>query len=119
MKLVLNRSMDYFSLSKEVSKLFRKYLEEMGDKYFYFYRRKDDIRYRSHPALLRAIDEVGLEKSAGEGAKLEIFDLPQITDDTFMYFWIVGNDRPGHENGFEHIIDTRSFSGPGPIKAII
>ena len=118
MKIVLNRNKNYFCLSKETGKLFRKYLEEMGDKYFYFYRAKGDIRYRTHPALLRAIEEIGLEASCANGSKLEIFDIPEITEDTFKYYWIASSNREGYENGFEHIIDI-SFMPKGLTRVIV
>jgi len=78
MKVVLNKCFGGFGVSKEVYK-------ELGIKWDgYGYLRNEDfniksddyMKYRFNKKLIKAIEKIGLEKSSGKFAKLEIIDVP-------------------------------------------
>jgi len=82
MKVVINVCFGGFSVTKPV-------YDELGIEWKgHGYLENEDLgiesenynAYRANPYLIRAIEEVGLERSAGRSAKLKIIDTPDEVD---------------------------------------
>ena len=78
MKVVVNRCFGLFSVSEEVYKELGKKWD--GHGYFenedFGIESNNYLEYRSAPELIKAIEKVGIEKSTGSLAALEIVDIP-------------------------------------------
>lgn len=81
MKVVINRCYGGFSVSKAV-------MQALGLDPTYGYlsnkdfgiNSKNEYAYRSHPALIEAIEKLGIEASSGFCAELKIVEIPDYAD---------------------------------------
>jgi hypothetical protein len=100
MKVIINRCFGGFSLSPAV-------MAELGlteEHHRYGYLSADDLfpeeqgyvetlLVRSHPRLLAAVEKVGIDKAAGDYARLEIVEIP---DEAVEYAYV--HDYDGSES---------------------
>lgn len=102
MKIVINRCYGGFSLSNKVMR----HLGFEADDYGYVENSSFNIddnnyqAYRTHPALIDAIETIGLEESSGTYSELRIINIPDDMD------WYI-EDYDGLESVHEH---HKSFS---------
>lgn len=93
MKVIINRCFGGFSVSEEVYKKLGLEWDNYGyieltdyfeDKYNYDNMSYDDyyLAVRSDPALIKAVEELGVEKASGSFAELKIVEIP---DDAKVY----------------------------------
>jgi hypothetical protein len=82
-EIVLNEKYGGFSLSDQVQTLYKEATKDVvRPKYWYI---EQDVR-RDDQILLKIIREVGLDKSAGNFAKLKIIEIP---DDVPEDGWVI------------------------------
>lgn len=85
MKIAINNSYGYFSLSE----IAEEKLKKMGFDPIWIFD-DENTNCRADPRLIKVIEELG-EKANGEGANIKIVEIPDNIE------WILQDDDRGHE----------------------
>lgn len=75
-KIVLNREFGGFSISTEALEWLRKNGSEEAEETTYIPGQKSYLTYndqRSHPLLVRCVEELGSKRASGENSRLEVW----------------------------------------------